>query len=433
MREQEPPTSSGERETDGNGRRVPRERPLRLALYSHDTMGIGHMRRNVLIARTIASSPLPVSILLIAGAREVCAFELPPETDCLTLPSYHKEAGDYQTRNLGVSVDELTSLRSKTIAAALESFAPHVLIVDKLPRGARRELEPVLDLLLARGRTRCILGLRDVLDDPDTVRREWGDGAQADAVCDYFDAVWIYGDPAVYDQVREYEYPAAVAAKVCYTGYVTRPLRTHFSEIDGLDVLPLIASPTERLFLCMVGGGQDGAQLAEAFAQVPFAIGTKGVILTGPHMPSEVRQRLCRLKAANPRLCVLKFVTDPDLLLSLADRVVTMGGYNTICEVLTFQKRALIVPRIKPRREQFIRAQRLQQLGLIDMLHPDDVNPDALAEWLGRDKQPPTRVHERIDFEGAAKLPLLLEGLVAGLNCPTRMLSAEGRIQYAAP
>src|SRR3712207_9415316 len=65
---------------------------------------------------------------------------------------------------------------------------------------------------------------------------------------------------------------------------------------------------------------------------------------------------------------VLEFVPEPALLLARADFVVAMGGYNTVCEALSFEKRALIVPRVTPRREQMVRAERLRDRGLIDVL-----------------------------------------------------------------
>jgi predicted glycosyltransferase len=404
-------------------------RPVRVALYSHDTVGLGHIRRNLLIARIIAGSSLPTSILLICGTREVAAFSLPSWTDCLALPSLTKDPeGTYQPRCLAVSLDDLVAVRAKTIAAALDTFAPDVLIVDKVPRGALRELESALELLRRRGDAVCVLGLRDILDDEATVRREWSGEAMADAVREYYDAVWVYGDPAVFDQVRAYDYPADVAAKVRYTGYVSRPARVTFSEIDGAELLPLQLGPPERLYVCMVGGGQDGLPLAEAFAQVDFPAHTKGVIVTGPFMPPEALEGLYRLAAGRPRLRVLKFVTDPDLLLSLADRVVAMGGYNTVCELLSFQKRALIVPRVHPRLEQFIRARRLRDLGLIDMLLPHELSPGALGKWLGRAGGPPVRVHERIDLNGAANVPRLLEKVLT--ESPRRARRLERRVQY---
>jgi predicted glycosyltransferase len=83
-------------------------------------------------------------------------------------------------------------------------------------------------------------------------------------------------------------------------------------------------------------------------------------------MPAEARGRLLRMAAKNPRLEVIKSAPEPTRLLMAADRVVSMGGYNTVSEVLSFEKRALVVPRTTPRREQLIRAERLHALGLLD-------------------------------------------------------------------
>jgi len=48
-----------------------------------------------------------------------------------------------------------------------------------------------------------------------------------------------------------------------------------------------------------------------------------------------------------------------------------MGGYNTFCEILSFDKPSIIVPRTQPRLEQYIRAHRADQLGLVKMLVDD--------------------------------------------------------------
>jgi predicted glycosyltransferase len=316
------------------------------------------------------------------------------------------------------------------IRDALETFEPDVLIADHLPRGALRELEPALESLRARGDTRCVLGLRDVLDDPETVHREWFRANNENAIRRYYDAVWVYGDPAVYDLVREYHFPPDLAAKVRYTGYLTPPIQTAFAQIDGAELLTAVAGPPDRLVLCMLGGGQDGAFLAEAFAQVDFPPGTKGVILTGPFMPPEVRHCLYRRAAANPQLRVVKFVTDPDILLGLADRVVTMGGYNTTYEVLVAEKPALIVPRTGPRREQLIRAERLRQLGLVDVLPQDRLSSAALMEWLGRDPGPRPRVLGRIDFQGAERLPHLLAEVLNRPPCRPGAQPREERLKH---
>jgi predicted glycosyltransferase len=396
----------------------------RIALYSHDTMGIGHMRRNLLIAQALIDGPFETVILLIAGAHELSTLGVPPEVDCLTLPSLCKQSnGRYQPRRLDIGLEELIALRSRTISASLAAFRPDVLIVDKVPRGAVNELDSALAMLRGEGHTRCVLGLRDVLDDPETVCLEWRNAANPEAIRAYYDAIWIYGDRAIYDPVREYGFGPALAVKVHFTGYLDQRLRTRFAGIDGGEWLGPLLDSSDRIVLCMLGGGEDGCALAEAFSLVTFEPGVTGVILTGPFMPPEMQERLTQRAALNPQLRVINFVTDSDLLLDRASCVVAMGGYNTVCEVLSFEKPALIVPRVHPRTEQLIRAERMRERGLLDALHPQDLTPQALTDWLRCNRGPPARVRERIDLNGQSRIPGLIEELLGLFPRPVEQIA----------
>jgi predicted glycosyltransferase len=383
-------------------------RQWRIALYSPGIAGLGHMRRNLLIGQAMMRSSLGSVILMVAEARQACVFAMPPGMDCLSLPALHKQPdGKSQPRYLGTSLTDLMHLRASVIHAAIEAFEPDVLLVDFLPRGRHGELDSTLEILRSRGRTRCVLGLRDVLENP-----AWCRGAFEDDIRGFYDAVWVYGDPAVYDLASEQCFPADVTAKMCYTGYLDQRERLQSSDGEDFTLLEKLALPAGRLVLCLVGGGGDGAPLAEAFAQADLPPGTNGVLLTGPYMPQAIRQRVQQRAAGHPRLRVLEFIAEPAPLLQQADRVITMGGYNTVAEVLSFEKPALIVPREEPR-EQLVRAERLRDLGLVDVLHLNELHPRALSEWLRRDLQPP-RVHQRIDFHGLKRLPCLLEEVLAG-------------------
>lgn len=386
---------------------------MRIALYSHDTMGIGHMRRNLLVAQALSGQPFHAATLLIAGAHEASAFPFPAGVDCLTLPALHKGSdGEYSSRNLELTLPELTALRAHTILAAVESFEPDVLIVDKVPRGAVRELDPTLAYLRARGRTRCVLGLRDVLDEPDVVRREWLADRYDDAIRTYYDAIWVYGDAEVYDPIEEYGFARDIADKVRYTGYLDPRVRTSVPGANSVEMPAMSIIGPHGLVLCEMGGGQDGALVAEAFIEAQRPEGMSGLLLTGPFMPREVRHRLRRHAAQRKNLHVVKFLTEPGPLLRIADRVVAMGGYNTICEILAYRKRALIIPRTRPRLEQWIRAERLQRLGFIDVLHPDDARPEAIGAWLARDVPAPPELDGRVDMQGLHRLRDLLGELL---------------------
>jgi len=385
----------------------------RIALYSHDTMGLGHMRRNVLLAQALERSRLQAVVLIIAGAREASLVTAATGVDCVALPSLRKdEGGHYHPRHLKVSLPEILRLRAKTTRAALEAFDPDILIVDNVPRGALRELDSVLEWLRAKRRTRLVLGLRDVLDDPVPLQAEWARAQNEDAVRSFYDAVWVYGDPAVYESVREYGFAADLAAKVRYTGYLDQRARLQFAGQEDGDPVAALGLWPGRLALCLVGGGQDGAELAEAFMIAELPVDTNGVVVTGPCMPADVRLRLSQYAAQTPRRRVVRFVSEPTRLLQRADHIVTMGGYNTVCEVLSFEKPALIVPRVRPRREQLIRAEHLRALGLVDVLHPNDLSPEALSAWLTRRGTRVRPARERIDFNGLRRIPELVEELL---------------------
>jgi predicted glycosyltransferase len=389
-------------------------------MYSPGMVGFGHIRRNASIAQALRCSAQPV-IIMIAEARQAGALPMPEGVDCVTLPALRKEAdGCCKPRYLDVPNQELVELRSKVISRAIKAFEPDVLIVDHLPLGAAGELARTLKRARRHGTTRCVLGLRDVLQDPESVRDSWSEQANLEALQDYYDAIWIYGDPAVYDPVREYGLFDHVAAKVHFTGYLDQRPRLEFARAQAGQVLANL--PPGRLAVCVVGGGQDGAALAWAFVRADLPLDTTGVVVTGPFMPGEIRQRLRRFVERRPNLKLLEFVPEPAALINRADRVIAMGGYNTMCEVLSFEKHALIVPRVSPKPEQLIRAERMRDLGLIDMLHPDQLNPRALARWLARDLGPPPACRSLIDFGGLTRIPNMLADVMEVSARPMRQV-----------
>lgn len=383
---------------------------LRIALYSHDTMGLGHIRRNQLISYTLADSSLRPNILIISGTPAAAAFALPSTVDRLILPSFVKDInGQYRSKSSHLSIQELVSLRGRTICAALEAFAPDVLIVDKVPRGTLRELDPALQALRHRGHTLCILGLRDILDEPSAVKQEWLEAENEEAVQIYYDAVWVYGDRSVYNSLDDYHFSADLIQKASYTGYHDQRIRMKIFNSQFYFWERLI--PEKPYVLCLVGGGQDGALLAETFVQSSLPWGFHGVLLTGPYMPANALKRIRDYVVKNPRFLVMDFVAETVPLLKNAEKVIGMGGYNTVCEILSFEKPALIVPRVVPRREQFIRAERFREHGLLDVLQWDQLSPQALGDWMKKDHKRPI-VHGKIDFNGLQSMKSFLCELV---------------------
>ncbi len=386
-------------------------RARRIALYSHDTQGLGHVRRNIALASALLAAEPNTDVLLLTGAPEATTLPLPPRTDVITLPTLCKDAsGRYTARTLGAPLGELLALRSAMLTATLTAFAPDLLVVDKVARGVDGELDAAL-LRLRHSATSVVLGLREVLDTPEVVRGEWQAGRTAEAVRDLYDAVWVYGDRDVYDLVTDCELPAEVAAKTSYTGYLGHG-RGVGARLRSRSV-PRVAPPTGPYVLCLVGGGQDGLELADVFARAPLPGGHEGVVLTGPYMRREGREALRRAARTTPGMSVVEFVPDAERFVAGAAAVVSMAGYNSVCELLTAGKRTLLVPRTTPRAEQLLRARSLARRGLVDVLDPHLADPRRLAAWTSAAVLAGPPLGRPVDLGGLARVPRLAAALMA--------------------
>ena len=386
---------------------------IRLALYSPGMVGLGHVRRNLLVAHGLRSAQPGAPILLIAETREAGALPMPHGVDCVTLPGIMKQAdGRCDPRRLALPLAEVVALRAQVITAALRAFEPDVLVVDHLPFGAGHELAPALESLRLRGRTRCVLGLRDVLEAPDVVRREWPQRRYQEAFDRYYDAAWIFGDPAVYNPITEYALPWSIASKVRFAGYLQSQARLDCLPARGRAVIESLNLSGTRYALCLVGAGSDGAPLADAFLRARLPDDMAAVAVLGPFMPDAARRALHELAARRPTHRVLDFVHEPAPLVQHATAVVAMGGYSSVADVLSFDRPALIVPRAGARSEQWIRAERLRARGLVDVLPPDALSVARLGDWIAAVDRVPRAARQPVDMSGLTRIPALLDELI---------------------
>jgi predicted glycosyltransferase len=254
------------------------------------------------------------------------------------------------------------------------------------------------------------------------MREEWSRDANAEVVARYYDQVWVYGDPSVYDRVAQDSLPGSRKWDVQYTGYLDQCARICSGKNFAAWLrtrLPALDS-RRRFALCVVGGGEDGARLAETFARADFQSDSDGVVLAGPFLPAAVHARLRDLARERRELHLLEFTGEPAPLVRNADRVVCMGGYNTLGEVMSYGKHALVVPRVRPRAEQCIRSQRFLELGLVDqLLLPSELSHERLSSWLTAAAPESVDARKRVDLSGLDRIQELTRDLL-----PSRLEAA---------
>lgn len=396
----------------GGADRARGARRPRVALYGHDTYGLGHLRRNLALAAALSELDSEPDVLLLCGAAEAGRFPRPPRVDVVTVPAVDKDrTGGYAPAHLSGGLDELLRLRSALLATALTSWSPDLLVVDKAPLGFGRELEESLVLLRRTGRTRMVLGLRDVLDEPAVARAEWRSSRSSEAVREFYDEVWVYGDPALGDLANDCAFPPGVRARTHHVGLLSHGRLGTGARPPGVGDRPYV--------LGLIGGGRDGGEVAEQFARAQMPAGHVGVLLGGPFLPPEELAALHARAAGRADLLVLPFSDEAQRWVADAAAVVAMGGYNTVAEVLATDTPALLVPRVTPRAEQLVRAERLSRAGLVDMSRPEAAGHPVLTAWLARAVTGARTDRKVLDRDGLTTVAARAAALIATVAGPS--------------
>jgi predicted glycosyltransferase len=385
----------------------------RVLIYSHDSFGLGHLRRCRAISHALVEHNKDLSVLILTGSPIIGSFDFRARVDFVRIPGVIKlRNGDYTSLSLLIDIEETLAMRQSIIHHTADNFDPDIFIVDKEPLGLRGEVKNTLMMLKDRG-VPLVLGLRDVMDEPGLLAPEWGRKNVLPALRDLYDDIWVYGLPQICDPLAGIELPRSVRQKMTYTGYLHRSLPT-----KPTPPTPLLKI-SEPFILVTTGGGGDGEAIIdwvlrayETDSSLPYP----ALLVLGPFMHSD-RQAEFLLRASRlKRIEAITFDAQLESLMARAIGVVAMGGYNTFCEILSFDKRAVIVPRTAPRMEQYIRAARAQELGLVSMLTDDDQHdPRVMATALRQLPQQklPSQVIVPGLLDGHRNVSRLVDGLLA--------------------
>jgi predicted glycosyltransferase len=340
--------------------------------------------------------------MCVTGSPRAHAFALPPRTDYLKLPAATKdEGGAYVSRKLRIPLAQLVALRAAVINSAVRAYKPHMILVDHAPLGMAGELLGTLrQVKREQPQTRIVLGLRDIYDDGPLVRHAWARAGVPAILEEIYDRILVYGQPDVFDVVSEYGLTASVARKLTYTGYIYR------SDL-GSAAAPCRDAGEEPLVLVTVGGGGDGFPIILNYFEGLAAAGGvpwRSMVVLGPLM-ERARKRAAKAAAQGlPGVSVLEFTPRLRDYVAQASVVLTMGGYNTVLEALALRKRLVVVPRVAPRKEQLVRAERFARRGLIRWLDPRRAfQPANLIEAVRDTLAAPAPPDGVLDLEGLAR------------------------------
>jgi len=350
-------------------------RSFNVLLYSHDSWGLGHFRRNLAIARALVEHIHFANVLIISGSPCATQFSLPERCDVIKLPSIGKDSeGRYVPRNLTISLNDTLALRRRLLMTTFESFSPDVVVVDHQLTGLLGEAQDMVQAARAAGKL-TIFGMRDIVDSTDAVEEAWSSQECRNALASDYEQICIYGDNRIFDAVSEYRILQPYRHKISTVGYIaTPPDKAMRRPIPSL----------EQRVLVTVGGGEDGEERVEAYLAAlnlaPFE--WKSHIVTGPLM-EEYKVRSCKRmierSSYSDSIRISRFHSNIPGLLQQVDAVVSMAGYNSCTEILQSGKPAILMPRVRMRHEQRMRTERLAARGLVQSLYSLDPVPLRVA------------------------------------------------------
>lgn len=400
----------------------PANRPPCVFLYSHDTFGLGHLRRNLAIAERLLAGGEAV-VHLLTGSPVIQQWRLPPGLHVHPLPPVVKTGAErYAPRQPGQSFGLVKGYREALILNRVQQHRPDAFLVDHAPAGMNGELLPTLAVLRRDlPDTRVMLGLRDILDSPEIVRATWQEQDIPSLLEHAYDDILVYGSRSLFDVVAAYGIAPQVAERVRYCGHVVAADTPRVAAASRPCWNPQRAAG-RKVVLVTAGGGGDGAALMQAYLQaLPLMPpGTAySAIVTGPLMSDAQREALAAIAAARRDVELVDYTTDLLPSLRAADLVIAMAGYNTSAEIIAQRKRAILVPRPAPRAEQRLRASLLARLGLVTTIEQDPRLAEALARAVPAAlaaPPPPDLLWAALDLDGAERTAAYLSHRIAMQN-----------------
>lgn len=386
----------------------------KLMFYCQHILGIGHLVRSMEIVRGLVAD---FEICFVNGGKAIAGFEVPAGVEVVNLPAIETDA---EFENLSVvddsrSLEEVQEFRKNQLLDIFNSFQPDVLMIELFPFGRRRfsfELVPLLDRVKAQGRkTKVVCSLRDiVVTKQDRERHE-------EKICklmnQYFDLLLIHGDRHFQPLEESFSRISDLNCPVHYTGYVVQstPENPVLNDEDKA-----VLNSDRPLILASIGGGRFGHELLDSLVgAAPILqriVAHQIQIFTGPFFPEAKFAQMQLLVSTQPNINIQRYTPNLLTYMERADMSISMGGYNTTMNILTTGVRAMMLPFVgNGDLEQTIRSQKLEKLGILDVIHPEDLEPQKFAlKIVNCLMKMPKPV--KLDLDGVEKTAGFLKGLL---------------------
>ncbi|MGE5258797.1 MAG: glycosyltransferase family protein [Hyphomicrobiales bacterium] len=372
---------------------------MKIVFYCQHVLGIGHFFRSLEICRALDRH----RVLLVTGGPRLDVV-LPPHVSEVRLPALEMDCEFKELHAAaGADLDTIRRERQQRLRALFETERPDLFLIELYPFGRRAfrlEIDPVLEAMTDGRLPRCgvVCSVRDILvEKAEPEKRE----ARTVGVLNrFFDAVLVHADPRLVRLEETFSRLGEIRIPLAYTGFIT-PMPAADARQRIRSQLGL--TPADRLIVVSAGGGRVGMPLLKAAVAAIRYLDRPGntllQVFTGPFLPDGDFERLEH--AAGPGTTIARFTPEFLSYLAAADLSVSMAGYNTTMNLLAARVPALVWP-FSQNREQRLRSERLEALGVLQLLPGTDLEPTRLAARMSRMLERPERPKNGVDLNGAS-------------------------------
>jgi predicted glycosyltransferase len=394
----------------------------RVMLYCQHLAGIGHLIRSTELGRALAAERWEV--LLVCGGDVPAGYRFPDGVRVERLEALESDP-EYKALSAcetGQDVDTVKMRRTVRLLGLFDAFTPDVLVTEMYPFGRKKfgfELEPLLERARnAERRPVIVSSVRDIL-----VRRDQQEAFEERVVKVLnrsYDAVLVHSDELVQPLSATFHAASRIHAAVVHTGYIVAGVDGAEAEAMDAAARKLVAEALndEEFVLVSCGSGrlQAGRQLIVAALEAAEALRGrfphKLVVCAGPLAEPEDYEQYQRMAAQHSNVVL---VHDLPILRKLMERAalsVSLGGYNTVMELMAARAQALVYA-AEPNgdSEQRMRVDALAEAGQLRGLEAGDLINGRLAGRIEEALCSPLPMEPR-QMDGARRSAQLLKMLL---------------------
>ncbi|MEO1375333.1 MAG: glycosyltransferase [Cyanobacteria bacterium J06635_10] len=355
----------------------------KIMFYCQYLTGMGHLVRSTEIVRSLAKD---FQVYFVNGGAKVEDFEIPSCVELISLPALWLEDGKFQIANDSQSVEEIKQTRKDRLLAAFDRVKPDCLITEFFPFGRHKlffELLPLLEHVQTTSPdTKIVCSIRDIIGRS-TIHEE--SDIIVKLINQYFDLILCHADPRFQTFAANFSRIKELNCDIEYTGFVAQSLPDTVTENDNF--LANI-NKDNPLIIVSVGGGRLGYELLDSVIEaskiLENQISHQIQIFTGPFMPEAQFLKLQQASSTRKNVNLRRYTNQLLNYIKKADLSISLTGYNTTMNILRTNVRAIVVPigHYDKDREQLLRTKKLEELKIVEVINPNNLEPAHLAEKI---------------------------------------------------